>query len=241
MLRMSVILLSLLVLLTACSSPAPKAADTAPASPASTTGNTAASAQPATPAPAPAQSATTTPAGGKKYTLVAEQSRASYIVTELLAGATVRNQAIGTTSKVTGELVLDSQGKVQPGTYTVDLVSLTSDRGNRDMYIRSNGLESSKYPTATFNLKEVKGSPTFAPGAKESFELIGTMKIRQTEKNVSWKATSTVEGGLIKWAATLETKLTDWGINPPVLLVRSVAEIDDPFKIEVHLTFKPAN
>lgn len=218
-----------LLLLTACS----KANQPAPAqSPAP------AATAPAAPAQAPA--ATPVPAGGKRYTLVKEQSKASYVATELLAGATVRNQAIGTTSEIAGELVFDASGKPKPAAFTVDLRTLRSDRSTRDNYIRTAGLESNKYPTATFNLAEIKGSPTFEAGKQETFQIVGAMKVRETERNVTWSVTSTVEDGNLKWHAILNTKLTEWGINPPVLLVRSVAEIDDPLKLEVVLVFKPA-
>lgn len=215
-------------LLTACSgnkTPAPAPAAAPPPS-----------AQPAAPASATAPA----PPGGQRYELVKEQSKAAYVVTELLAGATVRNQAVGTTSEVTGELVVDAKGKIQPATFTVDLKSLRSDRSPRDNYIRNNGLESNKYPTATFTIKEVKGAATLKPGNAETFELVGLMKVRETERTVTWSVTSVAENGQIKWNAVLNTKMTDWGINPPVLLVRSVAEIDDPFRIEAVLVFKPA-
>lgn len=219
----------LLTLLVACSKPSQPAPPSGQAQPAQSS------------TPAPSQAAQPAASGAKRYELVKEQSKASYVVTELLAGATVRNQAIGSTSNVTGELVLDAQGKIQPATFTVDLKSLTSDRGPRDNYIRNNGLESNRYPTATFSIKEVKGSPTFKAGAQETFEIMGPMKVRETERAVTWQVTSSVQDGNIRWNAVLNTKLTDWGINPPVLLVRSVAEVDDPFKIEVTLAFKPAN
>jgi len=223
--NVSMIIASLLVMLTACSGanqPAP-----APAS---------------TPVAQPAPNPTPTPAttGGKRYEVVKQDSKASYRVTELLAGATLRNEAVGTTSEVKGELVLDAQNKVQSTGFTVDLRSLTSDRGPRDIYIRTNGLESNLYPNATFTITEVKGSPTFSGSSPETFELVGKMKVRTTERTVTWAVTSTVQGQTIKWSAVLSTKMTDWGISPPVLLVRSVAEIEDAFKIEVVLLFAPA-
>lgn len=252
MIRLSVILVTLISVLTACSgakqpaptatpSPAAQAPATTPSSssPGTTTppANSAATAPTSTATPA----ASTVPAGGKRYVLVPAESKASYIATELLAGATVRNQAIGSTSAITGELTLDAQGKVQPSAFTVDLRTLTSDRSNRDNYIRNRGLESNRYPNAVFTITEVKGSPTFKAGSKESFELVGKLTIRETERTVTWPITSTVENGNIRWTGTLNTKMTDWGIEPPVLLVRSVAEIDDPMKLEITLVFKPAS
>lgn len=222
LLRKAVFLVLIAVVLTACA----KSSEPSPA-----------------PVPAPTTSTPSAPApdGSQRYVLVKEDSKASYVVTELLAGATVRNEAIGTTSDITGELVLDSQGKVQPTTFTVDLRTLRSDRGPRDNYIRSSGLESNRYPTATFAVAEVKGAPTFEQGSQETFELVGPMKVRETERTVTWSVTSTVQDGKITWKAVQDTRLTDWGINPPVLLVRSVANVDDPFKLEVVLAFEPAD
>lgn len=243
MIRLSVILVALISVLTACSGtkqPAPAAAPSPAAQAPSTTPSS------PSPAAAPATAPASTPApaasaGSKQYQLVPAESKVSYVATEMLAGATIRNQAIGTTSSITGELVLNAQGKVQPSTFTVDLRTLTSDRSQRDNYIRTRGLESNRYPNAVFTITEVKGSPTFAAGAKETFELVGKMKIRETERTVSWPVTSTVENGNIRWTATLDTKMTEWGIDPPVLLVRTVAEIDNPMKLGISLLFKPAS
>lgn len=252
MIRLSVILVALISVLTACSgakqqapaatpSPAAQAAATTPSSSSSTTTTPAPSTSTTAPASPATPAASAVPAGGKRYDLVPAESKASYVATELLAGATVRNQAVGKTSTITGELVLNAEGKVQPSTFSVDLRTLTSDRSNRDNYIRTRGLESNRYPHAVFTITEVKGSPTFQAGAKESFELVGKLKIRETERTVTWPITSSVENGNIRWTGTLNTKMTDWGIEPPVLLVRSVAEIDDPMKLEITLVFKPAS
>jgi polyisoprenoid-binding protein YceI len=243
MLRNALVMTALLALLTACArsgqpapapAPSPPPAADSPASAVPAAQPAAGGSHPAAePAPAPAA------VGARRYELIREQSKASYVVTELLAGATVRNQAIGSTSQITGELHLDADGRIQPATFTVDLRSLASDRGARDNYIRTRGLESSRYPTATFALREMKGSLSLKAGAQESFELIGPMQVRTTERTVTWKVTSVVQDGLIRWHAVLETQLTDWGINPPVLLVPSVAEVDNPFRIEVILVFRP--
>ncbi|HEY0493584.1 MAG TPA: YceI family protein, partial [Candidatus Dormibacteraeota bacterium] len=86
---------------------------------------------------------------------VARNSVAGYRVREQLAFVGAPSDAVGRTSAVTGSMSLSQTPTgytVDAATFTVDVSTLTSDRSMRDQRIHSIGLQSDRYPTATFKL-----------------------------------------------------------------------------------------
>jgi len=86
---------------------------------------------------------------------VAAGSLAGYRVREKLAFLPAQSDAVGRTSQITGGATLAASG----GTVSVGAASLSkavntlkSDKSMRDEKIHSIGLESDRYPTATFTL-----------------------------------------------------------------------------------------
>lgn len=117
-----------------------------------------------------AKPATATPKG-TRYAVVADQSKASYTANEKFANRQLPNDAVGTTSAVQGELILDG-GALQPSKVTVDLRTLKSDEPRRDSRLLTQGLESQKYPFAEFTVKGAEGGVTIPSDGKEvSFKL----------------------------------------------------------------------
>jgi hypothetical protein len=59
-------------------------------------------------------------------------------VREQLANVDLPNDAVGATSAITGQLVLDAQGQVVPGAsrFVIDVTTLKSDRERRDGYLQ---------------------------------------------------------------------------------------------------------
>src|SRR2546426_7798739 len=76
--------------------------------------------------------------GGKPvpvgYELAPAGNEVRFIVREQLVGAELPNEAIGKTSTISGAVVLDAKGAVDPKAshFTVDLRTLTSDKDRRD-------------------------------------------------------------------------------------------------------------
>src|SRR6202171_4089747 len=110
-----------------------------------TPSTSATSASTATPASTPAAGTWTVTSG----------SQAGYRVREQLASLPAPSDAVGRTSAVTGTLVLAQSASgysVTAASVTVDVSKLSSDQSRRDQRIHSQGLESDRYPTATFKL-----------------------------------------------------------------------------------------
>jgi len=88
---------------------------------------------------------------------IAGGSQAGYRVREKLAFLPAQSDAVGRTSQITGEAHFsETNGRltITAGSFSVAVNTLTSDRSMRDEKIHEIGLESDRYPTATFVLSK---------------------------------------------------------------------------------------
>src|SRR5207245_1478970 len=86
---------------------------------------------------------------------VTSGSQAGYRVREQLASLPAPSDAVGRTSAVTGTMTLAQSASgytVTTASFTVDVSKLTSDQSRRDQRIHSQGLESDRFPTASFGI-----------------------------------------------------------------------------------------
>jgi len=225
---------------------APTAAPAAPAADApAAVEPTAAPAADAPTAAAPAADAPTTApaasaaAGTRTFTIVPEQSEASYEVQEQFLSRDLPNQAIGKTNAVVGELQFSLDGKPSGNVtnVTVDLSKLTSDEARRDNRIRQQWLESNKYPNAVFTSTDAQGLPeTYTEGQDVNFKLTGDMTIRDVTKPVTFDVTGKLEGDTITGSATTQILMKDFGIDPPS--VAGMLTVKDGVTIKLNFTAK---
>ena len=209
------------------------AAPTAPAAAAPT----AQPAERATVAPVPSGSAS----GTRTFTIVPEQSEASYEVQEQFLSRDLPNQAIGKTNAVVGELQFSLDGKPsgKVTNITVDLSKLTSDERRRDNRIRQQWLESNKYPNAVFTSTEAQGLPeTYTEGQDVNFKLTGDMTIRDVTKPVTFDVTGKLVGDTITGSATTQIMMKDFGIDPPS--VAGMLTVKDGVTVKLNFTAKEA-
>jgi len=172
-----------------------------------------ASTAPAT-AVSPVQAATST----TRYDVVANGTTADYRVREQLVRLTAPSDAVGTTSAVTGSLVLGSDGTVDASQskFVVDLTSLQSDISMRDGYIGRNTLNIATYPTAVFVPTAIQGLPSVLPSSgSQSFQLIGNLTLHGVTKPATWTVIGLVAGNDLTGKGTTAFKFEDFGMSPP--------------------------
>lgn len=218
--------LPLLVLALVAACGGPPAADPA-AAPA---GATATPGVQATPTLAPA------PAGALSFQIVTADSSATFRVREQLAGRELPNDAVGTSSAVSGQLVLRPDGTPvrESSRITVDLRQLQSDSGQRDRFIKSNTLSTDRFPTADFVPVRSAGLPTPLPATGEvTFRLVGPMTVRGVEREVTWDVTAQRTEAGFTGTATTSLKFGDFNLNQP--RVPLVLSITDDIRLEVTL------
>jgi polyisoprenoid-binding protein YceI len=222
---------------------APAAA--APTAPAAADAPTAAAANAPTAQPADRATAAPAPSGAasgtRTFTIVPEQSEASYEVQEQFLSRDLPNQAIGKTNAVTGELQFSLDGKPsgKVTNITVDLSKLTSDESRRDNRIRQQWLESNKYPNAVFTSTDAQGLPeTYTEGQDVNFKLTGDMTIRDVTKPVTFDVTGKLVGDTIAGSATTQILMKDFGIDPPS--VAGMLTVKDGVTVTINFTAKEA-
>ena len=177
----------------------------------------------------------------RTFMIVPEQTEASYQVQEKFLNRDLPNMALGKTNAVTGELQVSLNGKPS-GKVTkisVDLRTLTSDQSRRDNRIRTQWLESEKYPFAEFTSTDVQGIPdSYTEGQEVSFKLTGDMKIRDVTKPVTFDVKGKLEGDTITGSATSKILMKDFGFDPPN--VAGMLTVEDGVTVMINFTAKEA-
>lgn len=170
------------------------------------------------------------PVAGVQYSIVGAESKAAYEVKEVFVVDALNVTAIGTTSAITGDLVLDG-GSLKGGTVVVDVTQLKSDQRMRDNALKDRGLETNKYKTAEFTITGMEGGPVTA-GQEVAVKLIGQAKIHGQARALTWEGQAKLEGDTLRLTAEVAFKLELFGIEPPNIAGRIRVADDAKLKIE---------
>ena len=200
----------------AAAAPTTIAATTAPTNvPATQAPDSAAPTVVPTPAPEPAVAPA---AAAQVYRIDATQSKASYKVSETFLDGNRIVDAVGVTSAVAGDILIDrtTPANSQVGEIVVDISQLTSDSNRRDNAIRRQWLESAKYPLATFSNAVISELPAeLREGTPFSFKITGDMKLHDTTQPMTWDVTMTLQGDGLTGTATTAFKMSSFNVDPP--------------------------
>ena len=187
-----------------------------------------------TPTPGPAGTPTLELAAGGVALVIGEGSTARYLVREQLAGLNLPNDAIGETPDVSGVVVFGPDGTVQPerSQLLVNLQTLRSDESRRDRYLRSNSLESSRFPQAEFAVREAPGLEWPLPtGGEGSFQLVGDMTVHGVTKPLTWVVTARFAEGSAVGLAKTEFTFGEFDMAVPRLFF--ILSVDDHIRLEL--------
>jgi polyisoprenoid-binding protein YceI len=172
------------------------------------------------PAPSTSTSAASTDSAAAAGTwTVGSGSQAGYRVREQLASLAAPSDAVGRTSAITGTLTLSQAAggyTVTAANFTVDVSKLTSDQSRRDQRIHSQGLESDRYPTATFKLTAPIALTTDAAnGQTVHVSASGDLTIHGETKSVTIPIDARLTGSKIELVGSITFPFSDFGITPP--------------------------
>jgi polyisoprenoid-binding protein YceI len=168
-----------------------------------------------------ASGSTATPAStpGPGTWTIASGSLAGYRVREQLASLPAPSDAVGRTSAITGGFTLTQSASgysVTAAAFTVDVSTLTSDQSRRDQRIHSQGLESDRYPTATFQLSTPIALPaTAAAGQTLKVSATGALTIHGVTKTVTIPIDARLSGSQIELVGSITFPFSDFGMTPP--------------------------
>jgi polyisoprenoid-binding protein YceI len=160
-----------------------------------------------------------------------------YRVQETLAG--INQEAAGRTNDVQGTLTVEGDSTITAADVTAGLQSLESDEDRRDDAIRTRGLETDRFPEATFTLTgpvELPSPP--APGQDVSATATGDLTLHGVTKSVEVPVQARWSGTTIEVVGTIPIVMADYDIDPPN--VGGFVSVEDDGEIELQLTFVPA-
>lgn len=161
---------------------------------------------------------------------------AGYRVEEELAGVG-GTTAVGRTPDVTGSITI-AGNEVTAGGFEVDMTTLKSDREMRDNAIRSRGLETDAFPTATFELTEpvVLPDDVSADGTSTTVSATGDLTLHGVTKQVTVDFDAETRDGTIAIVGSTPIVLADYEMEPPTsALALSVAD-QGTLEFQVFLT-----
>ncbi len=172
-----------------------------------------------------------------RLNLVADGTQVRYRVREQLAALSLPSDAIGTTSAVTGTLVINPDGTIidEQSQFVVDVTGLTSDKSQRDGFVQRNLLQTRQYPTVTFVPTSASGLASPLPvSGPLSFKLSGNLTAHGTTKPATWDVNAQILSSTdMTGTATTSFTFEDYNIQQPrVSVVLSVVD-----KITLELDF----
>ncbi|PWH19592.1 MAG: hypothetical protein DDG59_02590 [Anaerolineae bacterium] len=204
---------------------------------------------PSTPSSAPGVEQSAPTASNPNYrtfVVVPEQSRAAYIVDEEFFSAALNKLGIppgkvkvtGSTQAIEGFIQLnlaDLSAPLGENRFTVRINTLTTDRDDRDQWIREKGPRLNDYPLATFIATAISDAPaSYTEGEEVRFKLIGNLTIREVTKTVTFDVTASLSGDTLRGVATTRLLMSDFGIEPPSFA--NTLTVADEFELQIQIT-----
>jgi polyisoprenoid-binding protein YceI len=169
-----------------------------------------------------------------------EGNEVRYRVREQLAGFDLPNDAVGTTSQVTGGIAFDAKGKIVPASskFVVNVTTLKSDKDRRDGYVRGRILETNQFPTVELAPTALEGLTLPVPtSGTKTFQVVGDLTVHGVTKPTTWQVDAKFDGNRVTGTAATTFLFSDFGLNQPrVPVVLSVA---DSIKLEYTFALVP--
>ena len=164
-----------------------------------------------------------------------QQTFLGYRVNEQLARIGV-NTAVGRTSKIAGQVVIDGN-TLKSATIEADLTQLKSDNNLRDGQLRTQAIETNKFPKATFVLSDPITLPdSLAAGDAFNTTLKGKLTLHGVTKDVEIPAQAQLKSGLLVVVGSIDIQFSDYSISKPN--GAAVLSIDDHGSMELQLFLK---
>ena len=163
---------------------------------------------------------------------VAAGSTAGYRATEVLFGQTA--EAAGRTEDVTGTLVIEGTS-ASSASFEVDLTTLESDESQRDGQVQNRILETSQFPTATFELTAPIDFREEPDDLEEiTAEATGDLTVHGVTQSVTFDLTARRNGSAIEVTGAIPITWADYDISDPS---GGPAQVEDSGEMEFALSF----
>jgi polyisoprenoid-binding protein YceI len=162
-------------------------------------------------------------------------STAGYRVQEDLFGQ--HSAAVGRTNGVTGSMTIAGT-TLTKASFTVDMTTVTSHKSQRDGQFQGRIMDTSQYPTATFELtKPINLAPTPKDGVIKTYSATGKLTLHGTTKTVTIPLNTKRVGDVIQVQGILSINFPVYNINNPSGGPASVGNVG---QMEFVLQLQPA-
>ena len=178
----------------------------------------------------PPMESTSTPKTENTPLKIADGSKARYRIGEQLARLDTPITAVGETSDVSGQLILDGSGNVVAGsTITVDITTLRSDEAKRDRWVRKNG---GLGENVVFTVETISNLPWPLPNeGKARIELEGNLLIAGISKATKWDSSINFHAAGLSGLAVTEIGWEEFSLPKPNMFF--IVSVDDRFRLEI--------
>lgn len=174
--------------------------------------------------------------------VIREGSEAGYRVKEKLARMPAASDAVGRTTGLTGGFtVLGSNGdySISSIAVEVDMSRLTSDSPRRDEALRSRGLETDRFPRASFRSPGPMELPDdLGSGDPVDFLLDGALTIHDVTRQVSIPVRARLDSKTLEVVGSLTIPMADFGIEAPN--VANIVSVEPTGTMEFKLLLEKA-
>jgi polyisoprenoid-binding protein YceI len=162
-------------------------------------------------------------------------SFAQYRVQEQFAADIVQSDATGRTTEVSGDMTVNN-ATVSNVRVQADMTKLVSDKQMRDNKLKTTGLETNQFPTATFVLTQpiqLKAPP--AKGEKVTADATGDLTLHGVTKRVTMPLEGRWDGETVQVVGKIPITFADYGITPPN--IGGFVTVADKGRMELELNF----
>lgn len=179
--------------------------------------------------------------GAVNFQIVSEESSVTYEVGETFFNQNNRfNLAVGVTQTLSGTIFADLSNPPASsiGPVQVDISQFTSDSNRRDNAIRSNWLESSRFPVATFESTQIEGLPhSYVEGQDYSLKVTGNLTVRETTRQITFDVVARLEGTTLSGRAETTLLLSNFNVGP--ISIAGMLKTEDQARIILQFVARP--
>jgi polyisoprenoid-binding protein YceI len=167
------------------------------------------------------------------------ESQAGYRMREIFVGAVAKSDAIGRTKEVKGTVeigAVNGSAFVRSVQIAVDMTRVTSDKDLRDDWLKTAGLETNTYKTATFETTAPIAAALPGEGQVLKTQVPGQLTIHGATKPVMIAVEARRTGDIVDVVGSARVTLADFNIATPV--IPGVVSTDDTGVMEFALVLR---
>jgi polyisoprenoid-binding protein YceI len=163
-------------------------------------------------------------------------------VRESLGGVSALTDAVGRTEAVVGSALIEAtrtSARVLAAAFVADLTQLKSDDSRRDNRLRTRGIETDRFPEATFTLTSpLEVGSAALSGSSVDVILSGDLTIHGVTRSVAIAGQARLNGDRIAIVASLTFPFSDFDMTPPD--IAGFVQVEDEATLEVLLSLVKA-